>query len=196
MARRGKTITAEDRELWQKVAKTTKALHLDTFRPEMPKTLVAKPNAAPPKIKPFSIGDTASTPKVQILLADSLLEKTSLQMDRRSFERLRKGRLRPEAYLDLHGMTAEAAHARLGDFIISAHLGDLRLVLVITGKGRIRHEDVTAMPVRKGVLRHSVPHWLAQPGLKARILQVTPAHDKHGGGGALYVYLRRRRAIV
>ena len=195
MARRGKTISSEDRELWQQVTKTTKALHADTVRPEIATALALKPKPTPAIIKPFSIGNAVSAPKIQISLAEGPLEKTNLQMDRRSFERLRKGRLRPEAFLDLHGMTAEAAHARLSDFIQSAHLGDLRLVLVITGKGRIRHDDLTTMPVRKGVLRHSVPHWLAQPGLKARILQVSPAHDKHGGGGALYVYLRRRRGL-
>ncbi len=112
-------------------------------------------------------------------------------MDRRRFDKLRRGRLEPEARLDLHGMTAERAHAALTGFIRTAHALDRRLVLVITGKGR--SDDGTLRPGRHGILRHSLPHWLAAPPLAALILQIAPAHHRHGGGGAFYVYLRRRR---
>ncbi|WP_150121448.1 Smr/MutS family protein, partial [Sulfitobacter sp. HI0023] len=44
-----------------------------------------------------------------------------------------------------------------------------------------------------GVLRHQVPQWLSAPPLGGLVLQVTPAHISHGGGGAYYVYLRRQR---
>ena len=112
-------------------------------------------------------------------------------MDRRRFEKLRRGRLDPEARIDLHGMTSERAHAALTGFILAAHAEGLRLVLVITGKGRA---DAFAMqPHRHGILRHSLPHWLAAPPLNARILQLAPAHQRHGGAGAFYVYLRRQR---
>ena len=86
-------------------------------------------------------------------------------------------------------MTSENAHARLIGFIQSAHANGLRLVLVITGKGRADAEAI--QPRRHGVLRHSLPHWLAAPPLAGRVLQVASAHQKHGGGGAFYVYLRR-----
>lgn len=113
------------------------------------------------------------------------------RMDRRRFDKLRRGRLEPEDRLDLHGMTAERAHAALTGFILGAHARELRLVLVITGKGR---SDESAMaPHRHGLLRHSVPHWLAGPPLAGCVLDVVPAHQRHGGGGAYYVYLRRRR---
>ncbi len=195
LARRRKGISAEDQEVWQRVANSTKALRPLAEKPktaEPPKLVVKK---LPLKIAPFALGEKSNAPKTQISLAGDLLEKSSMQMDRRNFDRLRKGRLRPEAHLDLHGMTAEVAHARLNEFVLSAHVSDLRLVLVITGKGRVWHDDTGVIPLRKGILRHSVPHWLAQPMLKSRILQVSQAHDKHGGGGALYVYLRRRRGV-
>ena len=89
-------------------------------------------------------------------------------------------------------MTSERAHAALTGFILAAHAEGVRLVLVITGKGRA---DAFAMqPHRHGILRHSLPHWLAAPPLSARILQVAPAHQRHGGAGAFYVYLRRLRS--
>ena len=112
-------------------------------------------------------------------------------MDRRRFDKLRRGRLEPEARIDLHGMTSERAHAALTDFILAAHARDLRLVLVITGKGQA--DDTPHQPRRHGILRHSLPHWLAAPPLTGRILQVATAHQRHGGAGAFYVYLRRRR---
>ncbi|MEO1000259.1 MAG: Smr/MutS family protein [Pseudomonadota bacterium] len=112
-------------------------------------------------------------------------------MDRRKAERLRRGRMEPEARLDLHGMTADRAHRALGGFLLRSHAAGHRLVLVITGKGRRSHEE-GPMPRPTGVLRHALPHWLAEPGLRPLILSVTPAHHRHGGGGAWYVYLRRR----
>ena len=48
-------------------------------------------------------------------------------------------------------------------------------------------------PHRHGILRHSLPHWLAAPPLTGRILEIAPAHQRHGGAGAFYVYLRRQR---
>ncbi len=192
MARKGKGISDEDRELWRRVSATAKPLR--SARPKTPTPILG---AAPTKkheinIEPFVLGSRSLAAKTTVAMATTPLEQHTIQMDRRNFERLRKGRLRPEARLDLHGMTADVAHAGLRGFILAAHDAGLRLVLVITGKGRAWPEETGAMPIRKGVLRHSVPHWLAQPVLRARILQVAQAHDKHGGGGALYVYLRRK----
>jgi DNA-nicking Smr family endonuclease len=112
-------------------------------------------------------------------------------MDAKTFGRLKRGKLAPEARIDLHGMSAERAHAALRMFIADAYARQLRLVLVITGKGRRDHPDDS--PSRRGVLRNELPHWLAQPPLSLMVLQTAPAHIRHGGGGAYYVYLRRRR---
>ena len=113
-----------------------------------------------------------------------------LRMDKRTHQEMQRGKLKPEARIDLHGMTLAEAHPELIRFILKAHGSGKRLVLVITGKGK-RGEDLGPIPQRVGVLRHQVPHWLAQPPLGSAILQVMPAHVKHGGSGAFYVYLRR-----
>ncbi|MCG6901727.1 MAG: Smr/MutS family protein, partial [Rhodobacter sp.] len=63
---------------------------------------------------------------------------------------------------------------------------------VITGKGRDKDQD-GPIPVRRGVLKHQVPHWLTTPPLNLMVLQISEAHLKHGGTGAYYVYLKRRR---
>jgi DNA-nicking Smr family endonuclease len=112
-------------------------------------------------------------------------------MDRKRFGKMKKGRLAPEARIDLHGMTIAQAHPALNRFILDAAARGARLVLVITGKGKLRDEG-GPIPERLGVLRHQVPHWLSTAPLRAHVLQVTEAHVKHGGQGAYYVYLRRR----
>lgn len=109
-------------------------------------------------------------------------------MDHKLHKRMTRGKMRPEARLDLHGMTLAAAQPELAGFILSCHANGLRLVLVITGKGRGDHGP---LPTRPGALRHQVPYWLHQMPLAKVVQQVTPAHYRHGGEGAYYVYLRR-----
>ena len=75
---------------------------------------------------------------------------------------------------------------------MEAHGKGLRLILIITGKGR-NTEDHDIIPKRKGILKTNVPNWLAMEPLSRKILQITNAHVKHGGGGAFYVYLRKKR---
>lgn len=105
-------------------------------------------------------------------------------LDKGTAGRLAKGMMAIDAVIDLHGLTQPVAHAALSRFIAgSADLGR-RCVLVITGKGS--REGA-------GILRAEVPRWLTEPALKGLILAFTPAQPKHGGGGALYVLLKRRR---
>jgi DNA-nicking Smr family endonuclease len=105
-------------------------------------------------------------------------------IDRRSAERLSRGRLPIEGRLDLHGMTQAAAVERLAEFIARSEAAGKRCVLVITGKGL----------ASGGVLRDQVPRWLNLPPNRARVLAFDYARQQHGGSGALYVLLKRRRA--
>ena len=102
---------------------------------------------------------------------------------------LRRGRLDPEARLDLHGMTQSAAYRTLLRFLIDAQAQEKSLVLVITGKGG-RSDDFT---VGRGVLRRQVPLWLRSAELRDYVVGFDSAHLAHGGEGALYVRIRRRR---
>ena len=109
-------------------------------------------------------------------------------------DRLKRGLLEPQARIDLHGMTQSAAHRTLFTWLAAAHSRGYRLVLVVTGKGNPKNgEDAPWMMSAHGVLKQMVPRWLNEPELAALIANVQPAHAKHGGGGALYVYLRKMR---
>jgi DNA-nicking Smr family endonuclease len=188
MARR-RGLTPEDRRVWEQVAATTIPLRPQPS-PAAPPPPEPKPAPSPRPVvpRPLAAPRAAAGPAPD---PHAALERAQPQMDRRRFEKLRRGRVEPEARLDLHGLTAERAHAALTSFVLGAHARDARLLLVITGKGR---PDAAAIrPHRHGILHHSVPHWLAAPPLGGRVLQVAQAHQRHGGAGAFYVYLRRRR---
>jgi len=195
---RKRRLSEEDLDLWQRVTAKTDALpQRDVFQPLVP----SSPPAPRPQIFQPDIaldGKTPPKPHKKLSstdLAPSLpdqLRQAPLQMDKKQFGRMTKGKLKPEARVDLHGMTLDRAHGVLTQFILKSHASGKRLVLVITGKGKHR-DDGGPIPVRFGVLRHQVPQWLAQAPLASVVMQVSQAHVSHGGGGAYYVYLRRQR---
>lgn len=109
-------------------------------------------------------------------------------------DRLRKGLIEPDDRIDLHGMTQAAAHRTLSTWLTNAHKSGHRLVLVVTGKGNPKNDESASWMVSPhGVLKQMVPRWLNEAELAALIAHVRPAHVKHGGDGALYVYLRKTR---
>lgn len=200
MARRSGKLSADDKALWKKVTESTQSLRTTALRPDTrADTPDAQPRKAPklPEVKHprFQIGERAKQSRKPHDLAPSMADHIAGQpiaMDRKAFGKMKKGRLSPEARIDLHGMTIAQAHPVLNRFIIDAVAHDRRLVLVITGKGKHR-DDGGPIPVRHGVLRHQVPHWLNSAPLRQHVLQISEAHLKHGGQGAYYVYLRRKR---
>ncbi len=106
-------------------------------------------------------------------------------VDKRLAERLKRGQLAIEAMLDLHGLTQEEAHRQLDGFLAHAAHAGRRCVLIITGKGIWRTES--------GILREMVPRWLNEAPNRARVLAIAHAQPRHGGQGALYVLLKRKR---
>lgn len=105
-------------------------------------------------------------------------------LDRRSADRMKKGEMVIDGRLDLHGLTQDSAHGALTAFVCRAFDAGKRCLLVITGKGTREGS---------GVLRANVPRWLNQAPLRDRILGFSYARPQHGGEGALYVLIRRRR---
>jgi DNA-nicking Smr family endonuclease len=193
MTRRPRGLRPDEHELWLRVTATANAIHPD--HPRSVDTTRSKPKRPVFKPKAFQLGEAARPIPKGHDLAPSLEERMAaqpLRMDRRAHQQMTRGKFQPEARIDLHGMTQAQAHPELIRFVLSAHGAGKRLLLVITGKGKAGL-DFGPIPQRMGVLRHQVPQWLAQPPLGGIVLQVSPAHQKHGGAGALYIYLRRGR---
>jgi DNA-nicking Smr family endonuclease len=198
MSRR-RTLRPEEIDLWQSVARSAKPLHGKPHglhrrgEPAAPPPLLAPAPAPAEPLAPFRLGEKSRRAPGHSLapgLTQSLAT-APLQMDAKAFGKMTRGKLTPEARIDLHGMTLAEAHPELIRFILNAQSAGLRLVLVITGKGK-RGEDQGPIPQRVGALRHQVPQWLRLAPLGPAVLQVSEAHLKHGGSGAYYVYLRRR----
>ena len=192
---RRRHLSPEEADLWRSVARTARPLHSQPLHlPEPPQAPEPPPMAhAKPRLSPFVLGEKHRSPEKRELAPTlpELLGQAPLRMDAGTHAKMTRGKLQPEARIDLHGLTLAEAHPELIRFILNAHSAGLRLVLVITGKGK-RREDTGPIPQRMGALRHQVPHWLHLPPLGPVVLQVSEAHLKHGGGGAYYVYLRRR----
>jgi DNA-nicking Smr family endonuclease len=193
---RRRRLHPEEEALWHSVARTTRPMHDHPTRPTLPEpSAVEPPQLSPsrPRLQPFALGERAKRPErhdLSLSLTQALTH-APLQMDAKTHGKMTRGKLTPEARIDLHGMTLPEAHPELIHFILNAQSAGLRLVLVITGKGK-RRDDQGPIPQRMGALRHQVPQWLRLPPLGPAVLQITEAHLRHGGSGAYYVYLRKR----
>lgn len=199
MARR-RTLHPDEVDLWQAVTRTARAMHSNGTSilhgdPAQKEPIAPTiPGTAPPPLPTFRLGEKARVTKGHSLAPDlpTALKSAAVQMDAKAYARMTRGKLLPEARIDLHGLTLAEAHPELIRFILQTHAHGMRLVLVITGKGKAK-PDHGPIPTRIGALRHQVPQWLRLPPLGPLVLQVAESHLKHGGAGAYYVYLRRSR---
>ena len=195
MSRR-RRLSPEEQDLWDRIvasARPRRPAAAAKMMPAHPDDEVALPRKSRLAQTPFRIGELAppgpSRHDLAVPLRDQP-ETQAIRMDRKAHRAMTRGRLDPEARIDLHGMTVAEAHPALTGFVLRAWKDGRRLVLVITGKGR-SGTDHDAVPRRSGVLRHQVPHWLTMQPVAAAVLHVAAAHARHGGEGAYYVYLRR-----
>ncbi len=184
--RRTRQLTAEERRLWSHVARHVKPM---------------KGKALPSEPEPQEETATAPAPQVSLSPPPSLPalapkpKKPSIPplapVERKTLTALRRGRKDVDSVIDLHGMRQEEAHFALISFLHRAQHSGHGLVLVITGKGGASAQG--GMFEERGVLRRMVPHWLRLPDLRSLVIGFEEASPQHGGSGALYVRLRRRR---
>ena len=182
--RRKRTLSEEERVLWESVAKQAKPLRTKprvTAAPAVSLKTEA-PVAAKAVVKPKPVIPVAAPPLKKLTAPPPLVP-----LGRRERAQLSRGKKEIEARLDLHGMTQARAHRALSGFLHRAHGDGLTFVLIITGKGKIGGES------ERGVLRRQVPEWLSQPEFRNVVVGFEEAHVGHGGAGALYVRIRRSR---
>jgi len=169
--------SAEESDLFRRAVGDAKPLRARAKRASPPSAAPKEPATVKPPA-PRIAGPVPPLPRARPPAPGRFAD-----IDKRTAERFRKGELAIEATLDLHGLTQTEAHRRLDAFIERAAGAGARMLLVVTGKGQNGG----------GVLRESVPRWLAEPGLRPRVLALAHAQPKHGGAGALYVLLRKKR---
>jgi DNA-nicking Smr family endonuclease len=169
--------------LWKRVAEQVTPLKrrgkapTPVFPPAQPQRPLAAPQPRPAAPRPVH---PAPRP------APELRANSAPGLDGSTHDKLKRGQLLIDGKLDLHGMDRERAHRALGRFLENAAMHGKRCVLVVTGKGG-------AKPGEAGILKSEVPRWLNEPALRPLVLAFTAAQARHGGAGALYIYLKRRR---
>lgn len=196
--KRRRSLTEDERKLWRAAMKDA--------RPLTPATAAPPVSVVPPPAPPSPLSSPApkpATPAPRPLPAPVRrpVEPPPLTgLDRRLSQRLARGQMEAEATLDLHGHSQERAYGVLLDFLARSRARGLRCVLVITGKGASPYARHTLhgatfyeVPERQGVLRGAVPRWLNEAEFRLHASGFQPAHPKHGGGGAFYVWLRKKR---
>ena len=102
------------------------------------------------------------------------------------------GRIHPDHIIDLHGHNLAAAHHRLDRGLDDAIRDGARVILLVTGRAPTRNTSRMDLPLR-GIIRASVGDWLAASRHRSMIAAIRNAHPRHGGAGALYLILRRKR---
>lgn len=188
-------LADHERALWDEVTR-------DVRRPQRKRKARVSGSTAPEKkasVVP-SAKKHVPAPPVAAALGLRKAARNVPGLDGATSERLRRGKVEPDASLDLHGMTQAQAHTRLVSFVARAHERGYRCVLIVTGKGSpMRAEAETSargfvMPERSkaGVLRELAPMWLESAETRRMVVGVQQAHVRHGGAGALYVYLKRK----
>jgi DNA-nicking Smr family endonuclease len=208
--KRGGHLTDEDHAVWQGTAETLEPLKrakgrvhaaigtaIGTGESQTPAAAAAKRRGAEHHDRNALRAGAAEARAKAALEAPVKAPPPLSSFDRKRARKLSRGRDEVEARIDLHGMRQAEAHAVLRHFLVRCHHDGLRLVLVITGKGtpnrapRDGDHDHGFLRSEPGVLRRSVPQWLAEPALRQIVVSFTPAAIRHGGEGAYYVHLRR-----
>lgn len=178
-------LTGEDRALWDEIAKSIRPL------PGRRTKIGREPEA-------LSIEDQtakgAEKKKRPVVAAPPIKHRDPpapplAPIDRKLRIKLSRGSAEIDAKLDLHGHTQAQAKSRLLRFLETAQTREHALVLVITGKGK-RSDDNWS---EEGVLKRQVPLWLSLPEFRLLVIGFEQAGIRHGGAGALYIRVRRRR---
>ncbi|MDO9367141.1 MAG: Smr/MutS family protein [Sphingopyxis sp.] len=185
-------LDPDEAALWKKVAATVKPLP----RARAPLAPAAPPNVSPPKPAPRSTAVPAAAPRPATKLPPPRRTHQAATLDGHWDRRLRKGLIRPDSSIDLHGHTLASAQALLDDAIGRGLTRGARVLLVVAGRLRPGADRLPTMhgdPRPRGAIRASLPDWLAYSPHADQIVALRHAHISHGGAGAVYVILRRAR---
>jgi DNA-nicking Smr family endonuclease len=171
VGRRKRALSEEEQALWQKVAESVEPLKRArrrgepiVFEPEPApptSTLVSEAAAPHPPPPPKKLHRTKTAPAAPPKPPAKPPLTPLNPIDARTRRKIARGAVPIEERIDLHGLTQHDAYAALRGFISGSRARGLKIVLVITGKGRGGHGDFTGhdvfTPGERGVLRRLVP---------------------------------------
>lgn len=188
---RDASLGPDERALWNQVARSVDPLpgrHI-LADPEPAAPIASRvPKALPRQMRP--------APAPRSVQREAVAPATSGGLDGSWERQIARGRLGPDATIDLHGLTLDQAWRRLDFALQEAVAIGARVLLVITGKpasdpsaGRASSDGVRP----RGMIRAKLEDWIVASRHASAIASIRGAHPRHGGAGAVYLILRRRR---
>ena len=171
-----RSLSPEEAELWARVTATIRPLSR-----QAPAKAEAEPAQTAPEPRPLT------PPPPRKAVPPPARPKPGTTLDGSWDRKLESGSIRPDRILDLHGHNLDRAWSAIDVALERAIDAGDRVLLLITG-----HARPDAPPIERGRIRAAVHDWLAVSRHASRIAAVRAAHPRHGGGGSLYIVLRRR----
>ena len=175
-----RALNPEESELWARVTATIRPLSREPLKAEVKAESIAPPPARAP------VPEKPPTPK-KLAPVQPSRPQPGKTLDGTWDRKLRSGAIQPDRIVDLHGMNLDQAWTAIDVALERAETAGDRVLLLITG-----HHRPGEPPVQRGRIRAAVHDWLAVSRHAGRIAAVRGAHPRHGGGGSLYIVLRRR----
>lgn len=176
-------LSADERELWARVTATIQPLSRDPLPVRTEALPADPPRVTPPPIQHKPKGPPPRPPQPSLPRHPPRPGNT---LDGGWDRRLRSGSVEPDRVLDLHGHNLDSAWTAIDRALEQAIAAGDRVLLLITG-----HARAGDPPIERGRIRAAVHDWLAVSRHAGRIAAVRNAHRRHGGGGSLYLILRR-----
>ena len=186
---RRSALSLEDQALWEHVTQSVRRVQTDLMSvSSQNQTLelnepIRKRASKPKKTRtsPTQLASKQFKPSVP-----SMSHGDTSGMDRRTTQKLKRGKLDIEGTLDLHGYTQTKAHQALSRFLQTGYETGRRTVLIITGKG-------DRLGGRPGILKEAVPGWFNETPMRQWVAGFSYAPRQDGGEGALHIRVKRRR---
>jgi DNA-nicking Smr family endonuclease len=176
-------LDPEEAALWSLVTATIRPLSRE---PQLANPAPVKSVAQPSPVLPSSKAKGRVPPARPSVPAIRARPTVHGNLDGHWERRLRGGTVAVDRTLDLHGHSLDAAWEAIDRVIEQAVAAGDRVILLVTG-----HHRPGEPPVQRGKIRAAVHDWLAVSRHADRIAAVRSAHRRHGGGGSLYLILRR-----
>ncbi|MGJ0424568.1 Smr/MutS family protein [Methylocystis sp.] len=171
--RYARRLSQAEAELWMMATADVRPARARPKKPFSPTPSSEGPAPMSPS-EPSAVRDRPGAPKPP---------PRPIDIDPRTFVKIKRGRIEVDAKLDLHGLRQAEAQRSLTAFLRRCQANGARIAIIVTGKGLTRDEG--------GVLRRVVPMWLEAPNLRDVVVGFGEAARHHGGEGALYVRIRR-----
>jgi len=180
-----RSLSPEEQALWSRVTASITPLSREKVAAKAPVAAVVEGAAAP---VPAAAKVRGRVPRPRPEPASPTPRRHTIHgnLDGHWERRLKNGTVPVDRTLDLHGHTLERAWEAIDAALERAIAGGDRVILLVTG-----HHRPGEPPVQRGKIRATVHDWLAVSRHSERIAAVRSAHRRHGGGGSLYLILRR-----